>query len=86
MSKYWKPQPLHTLIVELLTKKQGLVTDAELHRAILEVYDDLSVSELNKALMKLEVDGILRVSGLTKSKRRVELTKNSSQGSSIHGC
>ncbi|MEM2920949.1 MAG: hypothetical protein QXF26_01370 [Candidatus Bathyarchaeia archaeon] len=78
MSKYWKPQPLHTSIVELLNKKQGLMMDVELHKALLEVYGDLSMSDLNKALMKLEVEGILRVSGLTKSKRRVELAKDNS--------
>ncbi len=76
MSKYWKPQPLHTLVIELLQKKQKMQTDADLFQALQEVYSDLSMSELNKTLMKLEVDGVLRVYGLTKSKRRVELAKS----------
>jgi len=75
MSKYWKPQPLHTLVIELLQKKQSMQTDADLYKSLLEVYDDLSMSELNRTLMKLEVDGVLNVSGLTKTKRRVELAK-----------
>jgi len=78
MSKYWKPQPLHTLIIEFLQKKQGVLTDVELYKSLTEVYDDLAMSELNKTLMKLEVDGILHVYGLTKSKRRVELAKGQS--------
>jgi len=40
-----------------------------------EVYDDITMSEVNKTLMKLEVDGVLHVYGLTKSKRRVELAR-----------
>ena len=77
MSKYWKPQPLHTLVIELLEKKmEKIQTDADLYQSLLEVYDDLSLSELNKTLMKLEVDGVLHVYGLTKTKRRVELAKS----------
>jgi len=75
MSKYWKPQPLVTLVIEFLQKKQGVLTDVELYKSLREVYDDLSMSEVNKTLMKLEVDGVLHVYGLTKSKRRVELVK-----------
>ena len=36
-------------------------------------YEDLSFKELNTVLMKLEVEGVISVSTLTKSKRRVEL-------------
>ena len=75
MSKYWKPQPLVTLVIEFLQKKQGVLTDVELYKSLREVYDDLSMSEVNKTLMKLEVDGVLHVYWLTKSKRRVELAK-----------
>jgi len=36
-------------------------------------YGDLSFRELNKALLRLEVQGLVRVTRLMKGKRRVEL-------------
>lgn len=75
MPKFWEVQPLHTSIVEVLLKKGGALTDAELYTALEKMRDDLSFRELNKALMKLEVDGVIQVSNLTKNKRRVELRK-----------
>lgn len=75
LSKFWDPQPLHTTIVELLEKKHGVLTDGELYKALKASPDELSLRTLNKALMKLEVDGIIRVFELTKNKKRIELVK-----------
>ena len=75
MSKLWNGQPLHTSIVEVLLKNGSSSTDTELLRALKKSYDGLSLRELNKTLMRLEVDGIIHVSTLTKNKKRVELRK-----------
>ena len=75
MPKFWDSQPLHTNIVEMLEKKQGVLTDGELYKALKTSPDELSLRTLNKALMKLEVDGIIRVFELTKNKKRIELVK-----------
>ncbi|MCW4053083.1 MAG: hypothetical protein NWE78_07750 [Candidatus Bathyarchaeota archaeon] len=72
--KTWKPHPLHTVIVELLQRK-GPATDTDLLSMIKEVYSDLSFSVYNKELMRLEIEGLIHVSALTKGKRRVELLK-----------
>ena len=75
LTKFWDSQPLHTTIVELLDKKKGVLTDGELYKDLKASPDELSLRTLNKALMKLEVDGIIRVFELTKNKKRIELIK-----------
>ena len=75
MSKLWDVQPLHTSIVEVLIKNGGSSTDTELLRALKKSYGELSLREMSKTLMRLEVDGIIHVSTLTKNKKRVELRK-----------
>ncbi len=63
-------------IVEILQKKPGSFTDSELYSTLKEDYDDLSFMIVNKALMKLEVQGIIHVFNLTKNKRGIELIRN----------
>ncbi|MFH0897692.1 MAG: hypothetical protein V1850_06575 [Candidatus Bathyarchaeota archaeon] len=60
----------------MLRKKQGSMMDTELYEALKEDYDDLSFATLNKALMKLEIQGLIHVYNLTKNKRGVELVKS----------
>jgi hypothetical protein len=72
MQKIWTPLPLHIAIIELLQKK-GSYVDVELLRELKKFYEDLSFRELNDALMRLELKGIIRVSRLTKDKRNIEL-------------
>ncbi|MEE9509130.1 MAG: ArsR family transcriptional regulator [Candidatus Bathyarchaeia archaeon] len=75
MSKLWAVQPLHTSIVEILLKKRGSSTDTDLLSSLKKSYGELSLRELNKTLMRLEIDGIIHVSTLTKNKKRVEIRK-----------
>ncbi len=70
--KTWKPHPLNTVIVELLQRK-GPTTDNELYDMIKEVHGDVGFNVLNKELMRLEIEGVIHVSTLTRGKRRVEL-------------
>jgi hypothetical protein len=51
------------------------MTDDELFDVLRETYEDLGFGALNKTLMKMEVQGMIYVSSLTKGKRRVELVK-----------
>ena len=75
LSKFWSTQPLYTVLVELLQKKRGSSMDTELYKALKKNNSDLSLRAFNKTLMKLEIDGIIHVSSLTKNKRHVELIK-----------
>lgn len=72
--KTWKPYPLRTVVVELLQRK-GATTDSELHNMVKEVHGDLGFNILNKELMCLEIEGVIKVSALTRGKRRVEFIK-----------
>ena len=70
--KTWKPHPLYTTIVEILERK-GPLTDVELYDLVKERYEGIGFGNLNKTLMRMEIEGKIYVSALTKGKRRVEL-------------
>jgi len=74
-AKTWQPYPLHLAILEGLEKKGGSLTIAELHDFLVESFGDLGFRNLNKELLRLEIQGKVRVSTLMKGKRRVELIK-----------
>jgi Fe2+ or Zn2+ uptake regulation protein len=76
MSKVWSSTPLPLFIVETLEKKKSMIDKDELLKEIKEKYGEVSFRELNNALLKLEILGVIRVSRLMKGKRIVELTKN----------
>jgi len=75
MSQPWGARPVYTAIIELLEKKKGTLTDLELLKALKDTYGDLSQSAFQKALMKLEIEGLIHVSSLTKTKKCVELIR-----------
>jgi len=60
-------------------EKKGAMTDDELFDVLKETHEDLGFGALNKTLMKMEVQGMIYVSSLTKGKRRVELVKRKEQ-------
>ena len=72
--KTWKPHPLDLIIVETLERK-GPMTDGDLLDLLKETNEDLGFGALNQVLMRMEVQGKIYVSSLTKGKRRVELVK-----------
>jgi Fe2+ or Zn2+ uptake regulation protein len=76
--KTWKPHPLDLTIVEILEKK-GAMTDEELFDLLKETQEQLGFGTVNQMLLKLEVQGKIYVSSLSKGKRRVELMKRKEQ-------
>jgi len=62
------------VIIELLEIK-GPITDIELLNIIKENHEDIGFRTLNQTLMKMEIEGKIHVSSLTRGKRRVELVK-----------
>jgi hypothetical protein len=75
MMKTWKPHPLYTQIMETLERK-GPMTDAELFDILKATHEGVGFNELNKTLMRMEIEGRVYVSARTKGKRRVELTES----------
>ncbi len=72
MPKSNPPQPVWFIIVELLEKK-GPMNDDELFRALKDTCGDINLSTFNKALIKLEIEGLIQVTSLRKSKKNIEL-------------
>ncbi|MEM2142533.1 MAG: hypothetical protein QXS20_09625 [Candidatus Thorarchaeota archaeon] len=70
----WTAVPLRNLILSILKKRHGMILDDELERAITqEMGNQPSESELNAALMQLEIKGLIHVSQIMKTKRRIEI-------------
>jgi hypothetical protein len=68
--------PIRNLIYEKI-KQAGNMTDSELINALNKGDVFLSGADLNKILLDLEIYGLIRVSWITKDKRRVEAVVDS---------
>jgi len=74
LDKVWGPRPLQLFVLEVVGRK-GPMTDDELLRELKNGKEDLSYRELNRILLKLEVNGLVRVSRQMKGRRRVEIAE-----------
>ena len=63
--------PLRNLIYEKI-KQAGNMTDAELINILTKDGVPITEEEVDKALLDLEIYGLVRVSWVTKDKRRIE--------------
>jgi hypothetical protein len=68
--------PLRNLVYEKI-KQAGNITDSDLMNALTKEGVTLAESDFNKTLLDLEIYGLVRVSWLTKEKRRIELVADS---------
>ena len=66
--------PLTNLVIQIVRKRHGVILDDELKRALKkEIGTEPSGAELNEALLRLEINGLVHVSQITKTKRRIEV-------------
>lgn len=75
-SAIWKTMPLATAVLMAIRKRQGVLLDDELVKILSMEFGDVSKTEINQILMELEIRGIVHVSFITKSKRRIELIRD----------
>lgn len=68
--------PIRNLLYEKI-RQAGTMTDTDLMNALQKEDLTLSDSDFNKTLMDLEIYGLVRVSWVTKDKRRIELIGDS---------
>ncbi|HKX82413.1 MAG TPA: hypothetical protein VJL54_09180 [Nitrososphaera sp.] len=68
--------PIRNLIYEKV-RQAGNMTDADLLNALSKEGVTMADSEFNKTLLDLEIYGLVRVSWVTKDKRRIELVAES---------
>ncbi|UCD72832.1 MAG: hypothetical protein JSW01_05110 [Candidatus Bathyarchaeota archaeon] len=73
MSSLLEAKPLHTLLVETLDSNKGSMNDTQLFKLLKKSNRDLSERIFNKVLLRLELEGLIHVSTLTKKKRRIDL-------------
>jgi hypothetical protein len=66
--------PLKNIVYEKI-KQSNTLTDSELSSLLSKDGIDLDLSGLNKILLDLEIYGLVKVSWITKDKRRIELVK-----------
>ncbi len=68
--------PLRNLIYEKI-KQAGNITDSDLTNTLIKEGVSLNEPNLNKTLLDLEIYGLIRVSWITKDKRRIEAVVDS---------
>jgi hypothetical protein len=68
--------PLRNLVYEKI-KQAGNMNDSDLLNSLIKEGVSLSETNLNKTLLDLEIYGLIRVSWITKDKRRVEAVVDS---------
>lgn len=66
--------PLKNIVYEKI-KQSNTLTDSELSSLLSKDGIELDLSGLNKVLLDLEIYGLVKVSWITKDKRRIELVK-----------
>jgi len=72
--------PIRNLMYEKI-RQAGNLTDADLVKELTKDGVTLGDSDFNKTLLDLEIYGLVRVSWVTKDKRRIELVADSSTAS-----
>ena len=72
--------PIRNLMYEKI-RQAGTMTDSDLMNALMKEGMTLAESEFNKTLLDLEIYGLVRVSWVTKEKRRIELVAHSGTAS-----
>jgi hypothetical protein len=66
--------PIRNIVYEKI-KQSNTLTDSELSSLLSKEGIELDIAEMNKILLDLEIYGLLRVSWISKDKRRIELIK-----------
>ena len=72
---YWEKVPLRNQILLVLKRRQGVMLDEELYTILKKDNPEISYPQLNRVLMDLEIKGLVHVSQITKSKRKIELIR-----------
>jgi len=70
----WKTRPTYFVVLEILNKK-GDMTDDDLFDDLKEEFEDVGYKDFNDILLMLEVSGKVRISSMSRGKRRVELVR-----------
>lgn len=76
--------PLRNIVYDKM-KQDDVTTDKDLLAELQRDGEDISMRDLNKVLMQLEILGLITLRWQTKDRRRIELVKNGGQLARIPG-
>lgn len=69
---YWRPFPLTFSIMNIVERREGLLLEDDLVRLLENDIGEFSERELNQALMKLEIEGLIHVQAIKKKQRVIK--------------
>lgn len=72
---YWRPFPLTFSIMNIVERREGLLLEDDLIRLLENDVGEISERELNEALMKLEIEGLIHVQAIKKNQRVIKRVK-----------
>ncbi|MHA2289331.1 MAG: hypothetical protein ACXABG_11155 [Promethearchaeota archaeon] len=72
---YWRPFPLTFSIMNIVERREGLLLEDDLVRLLESDVGEFSDRELNQALMKLEIEGLIHVQTIKKNQRVIKRIK-----------
>lgn len=71
--KLWRSTPLHIVVLDLLESRKGVMLDNDLRGLLEKRGNAVSESEINNALLQLEIKGEISVANIKKTQRKIEL-------------
>ena len=69
--KTWKTNPVYFVLLGIIKKKRSIL-DSELFEELNNEFKDLGFKDFNEVLMRVEISGKIKISHMTRGKRRVE--------------
>ena len=75
MSTTWLSMPLEEIIIDLLKRRGGIAKDRELYTMLKAMLGDISPREMMRALLKLELNDVVRVSTIKRNLKSVTLIR-----------
>ncbi|MHA1976097.1 MAG: hypothetical protein ACW98F_03505 [Candidatus Hodarchaeales archaeon] len=69
---YWRPFPLTFSIMNIVERREGILLEDDLVRLLESDVGEFSDRELNQALMKLEIEGLIHVQMIKRNQRVIK--------------
>ena len=68
----WYPFPLTFSIMSIVERREGVLLEDDMIRLLENEVGEFSERELNRALMKLEIEGFIHVQSIKKNQRVIK--------------
>ncbi|MHA2244920.1 MAG: hypothetical protein ACXADY_08110 [Candidatus Hodarchaeales archaeon] len=69
---YWRPFPLTFSVMNIVERREGILLENDLIRLLENDVGEFSERELNRALMKLEIKGLIHIQTIKKNQRMIK--------------